>query len=120
MNTTRAELTAILEGLYRVYVYFEMIKRKLSTKTKKKPTILIVSDREDLVGVINKLYTSNKHGDLWARYEWYSALFDIEAKWIKRETNMMHSLSDRLASGFRLVMSDYIQSQESVDHIAKT
>ena len=120
MNTTRAELTAILEGLHRVHVYFEMVKRKLSTTSKKKPTILIISDREDLVGVINGLYDSNKHGDLWARYAWYSDRFDIEAKWIKRETNMLHSLSDRLASGFRLVMADYIQSQESVDHIAKT
>ena len=72
-------------------MYFEMVKRKLSTKTKKKPTILIISDREDLVGVINGLYDSNKHGDLWARYAWYSDRFDIEAKWIK-ETNMLHSL----------------------------
>lgn len=120
MSTTRAELTAILEGLQRVYVYFEGIGKTLSIKAKRKPTILIVSDREDLVGVINSVYSSSKHGDLWARYAWYASIFDIEAKWIKRETNVMHKLSDRLSSGFRLVVADYITAQESVDHIAKT
>lgn len=120
MNTTRAELTAILEGLNRVFVYMEMLNKKLSPKRKRKPTILIISDREDLVGMINHVSSTTKHGDLWARYAWYASLFDIEAKWVKRETNVMHSLSDKLASGFRLVIVDYVQTQESVDHIAKT
>lgn len=114
MEIGRAELTAVLDGLQRVVDYLnkKSIQRRLS--------VLIVSDREDVVGVINKLFKAKKNLDLWARYEWYLSRFDIQAKWVKRETNVIHSLSDRLASGFRLVISDYIKCQTSVEHITKT
>lgn len=120
MNTTRAELTAILEGLHRLVSFFQDSHKKLSPKTTPKPTVLVVSDREDLVGAINHVFKPTTNGDLWARFNWYARIFEIEAKWVKRETNVMQSLSDKLASGFRLVLSDYIEAQTSVDHIART
>lgn len=120
MGTMRAELTAMLEGIQRIYEYFERDHRTPSPKSKNKPTVLIVSDRDDLVGMLNHIYKISKNGDLWARMSWYAERFDIEAKWVKRETNIMHSQADRLASGFRLVVKEYVQCQESVNHIART
>lgn len=112
MSTTRAELTAIIEGLYKVHTAL------VGTSTKK-PSVLVVSDRQDLVGIINNIFTRKQNKDLWARYDWLTTNLEVSGKYVKRETNITQSMADKLASGFRIVVQEFVACQQNVNHLAK-
>lgn len=76
-----------------------------------KPSVKILSDREDLVGSINQIYARKRNGDLWAQFSWYERIFLIKAQHVKRETNNTHDTADRVASEMRLVLWDYLNTQ---------
>lgn len=118
METGRAEFTAILTALHSIVDVLSLDKKsELKALELKRPTVLIVSDREDLVGSINRLFKREKNCDLWSQFEWYEKYFDIEATHIKRNTNTTHNIVDAVASGLRNNLVEYVQIQKEINHI---
>lgn len=119
METGRAEFSAILLGLHTILETTGWINSTCSMLQLQinKPRVLIVSDRQDLVGSINKIFRRKQNGDLWASFEWYAQYFDIEAVHVGRETVALHKTADRMASGLREVIMDYVLIQKENKHI---
>lgn len=116
METGRAEFTAILSGL-NALLDINNWRDKISTLKICKKNILIVSDRQDLVGSINKVFNRKANGDLWACFEWYEKIFKIEAVHVKRETVELHKAVDRVASELRMQLKAFEIVQKECGHI---
>jgi ribonuclease HI len=106
METGRAEFTAILTGLGAL-MYVKGWREDLKTLALFKKHILIISDRQDLVGSINNYYSRKANRDLWVSFEWYEKYFSIEAVHVKRETVPMHQVADRMASELRMQLKAF-------------
>ena len=116
METGRAEFTAILSGL-NALLDTKKWRNNVDLSQVFKKHILIVSDREDLVGSINKVYGRKANKDLWASFEWYEKYFDIEAVHVKRETVELHKAVDRVASELRMQLKAFEITQKECGHI---
>lgn len=119
MGTSRAEFVAILHGLHTIIEAngYDTKGEDMINLLSSKPKVLIVSDRQDLVGSINNVYSRKRNGDLWAAFSWYETIFDIEAVHTKRETVAIHKDADRLASAMRLVLLDFIEQHKETDYL---
>lgn len=118
METGRAEFMAMLQGLRTIFESnnYDTRGEDLAFLERTKPGVLIISDRQDLVGSINNVYERKRNGDLWASFEWYEKYFDIEAVHVKRETVAIHKNADRIASGMRLVLLDYLETNKETEY----
>lgn len=118
METGRAEFMAILQGLRTIFETnnYDTRGEDLSFLERVRPGVLIISDREDLVGSINRIYERKRNGDLWASFEWYEKYLTIEAVHVKRETAEIHKNVDRIASGMRMVLIDYLNTNKETDY----
>lgn len=103
-ETGRAEFNAVLLGLHTV--------DELENGVTRKRNICVLSDREDLVGSIRGIYKRKANRDLWASFEWYSAVWDIDAYHVKRNTFAMHNKADCIASELRIVLNDFLTSSD--------
>lgn len=119
METGRAELTAMLAGLHAILdVNGWMGTGVMKQLAARKDNVLIVTDREDLVGSINRIYKRGEaHGDLWAQFEWYERYFYIEAVHAHRETVELHKAADRIASEMRIVIKEMDTVQRECGHL---
>lgn len=116
METGRAEFTAILSGL-NALMDLNKWRENLSALKLFRKQILIVSDRQDLVGSINNIYSRKANGDLWASFAWYEKFFKIEAVHVHRETVEMHKAVDRIASELRMQLKAFEIVQKECGHI---
>jgi hypothetical protein len=116
METGRAEFTAILSGLNALMDINDW-RNDLKNLIVFKKNILIISDRQDLVGSINNYYSRKANGDLWASFNWYEKYFKIEAVHVPRETVPMHKVADRVASELRMQLKAFEITQKECGHI---
>lgn len=116
METGRAEFTAILSGL-NALMDINGWRDNLKSLVLFKKNILIISDRQDLVGSINNYYGRKANGDLWSSFEWYEKFFKIEAVHVHRETVEMHKVADRVASELRMQLKAFEIVQKECGHI---
>lgn len=112
----RAEFTAILNGLHSILTETKEYS-KLQNLEVKKPTVLVITDRQDLAGCICGAFAKKSNGDLWARYSWYLNYFNITAVHIDRETNSMQSIADKAASNMYQVLKEFYQIQTESNNI---
>lgn len=112
-ETGRAEFLAILTGLHTIVelMEYEASTQRLLDLEMIRPTVHILSDREDLVKSINGEYNRNKNLDLWAQFSWYEQHFDITAEHSRRNVTPAQVQVDTIASTLRLVLIDYVQNQ---------
>lgn len=75
------------------------------------------SDRESLVKSVNNEYGRKAQPDLWHWLGWYEQYFNVHGIHVKRETNPLQSLTDRLASEARIVIKDYDKLAQELQHI---
>lgn len=112
-ETGRAEFLAILSALHAIVDVMQWDKTsQLQSLMMSRPAVKIFSDREDLVGSINKVYSRKRNGDLWQQFAWYERIFQIDAQHVKRATDATHDIADTVASEMRLVLWDYMQTQQ--------
>lgn len=118
-ETGRAEFTAVLNGLHSILDVNGWDNESLleSRFLGNRMKVHIVSDRADLVGSINRVYRRGSNSDLWAQYEWYERYMEITAEHVKRETNPTQSLVDKTASLMRLVLKDFVESEQEHKHM---
>lgn len=118
-ETGRAEFLAVLTGLHSILDANGWDKESkldamfLGNKMK----VHVVSDRADLVGSINNFYTRGQNADLWQQFAWYEKYMDISAEHVKRETHPTQSIVDKTASLMRVVLKDFVESQQELKHI---
>ena len=120
-ETGRAEFMAILTGLHTIItsMQYEKSSTTLMNLEITMPTVLIISDREDLVdGILGKT-EPQKNMDLWHQFSWYSKYFDIKAKHIPGHKGLReeHERVDCLSGLGRIVFCDFIEHQKDVKHI---
>jgi ribonuclease HI len=117
-ETGRAELYAIVHALHAT---LEKLRGnsawELENLRETHPTILVLSDRQDVVGKANKLFKRNVDLDLWQAYDYYETYFDIIVRHIPRDTLPIHKSVDALASELRLVLLDFTETQKDAKHI---
>lgn len=82
-----------------------------------RPSVHIVTDREDLAKSISGEYNRGKNLDLWYQFSWYEQYFDISAEHKPRNTTPMQKQVDLLASTMRLVLIDHIENQQEASNI---
>lgn len=116
METGRAEFTAILSGLNALMDINDW-RNDLKNLIVFKKNILVISDRQDLVGSINNYYSRKANGDLWASFNWYEKYFNVEAVHVPRETVPMHKVVDRVASELRMQLKAFEITQKECGHI---
>lgn len=118
METGRAEFTAILTALHSIIDTLKWDNDfALKALERKRATVIVTSDREDLVGSINRVFKREKNRDLWVQFEWYEKYFDICAVHVKRDTHPTHNIVDAIASEMRIVLIDFFNTQREVKHI---
>lgn len=117
-NTGRAELFAIVHALHST---FETLRETdgLDAETIKElcPSILILSDRWDVVGKAANEFKRGVDKDLWEAYDYYTDYFDITVRHIPRDKVPMHKVVDAVASELRIVLIDFAESQSDAKHI---
>ncbi len=117
-HTARAEFLAILSGLWAIVDTMGWDHSKfIATLRKERPKVLILTDREDLAGSINKVFRRHRNRDLWNQFSWYENHFSIEAKHVKRDTVPAQSAADKIASEMRIVLKEFVKIQTELNHI---
>lgn len=105
----RMEMTAILEGLQLVIEMTPWAVREPDEDSLTwRPKVKMFSDRENLVLSIQRVYDRSNSRDLWARFEHYEGLIDIEAQHVLRETDYPEFVQvDTHASTGRIIAKEY-------------
>jgi hypothetical protein len=121
-TTDRAEFMALLEGLR---MCTELWKRNLGTELeapgaeRPRPLICWYSDRESLVMSVRKVYARDNCPDLWAAFQYYEDLFEIESHNVTEpftETDPSFVDVDLQSSTMREVLKQYcLNSPLSID-----
>lgn len=118
METGRAEFMAVMSALHAILELKGWERKSArSVLSSNKPTVLITSDRLDLVGSINKEFRRESNADLWAQFEWYEQYLDIKATHVKRDTQPTQRVADILASELRIVLLEYTQTKKELNQI---
>ena len=118
----RAEFMAVLNSLHSIFDVRGINKHSSAVEMcenlgGRRIRVHIVSDREDLVGSINGMYSRKSNPDLWAQFAWYEQYMDITASHTKRETNPTQSLADKTASLMRCVLKDFVDMQSELNRM---
>lgn len=109
----RAELQAILHALHALFVEnHQESSYQLELLKESNERVLVISDREDVVKSINKVYKRNVNRDMWAAFEWYEQYYDIIAEHTPRDDKDVHKIADAIASELRINLLDYAQAQQ--------
>lgn len=120
-ETGRAEFLAILTGLHTIItsMQYEKHKSSLTMLEITMPTVLIISDRKDLVDGISGETEPEKNLDLWYQFSWYTKYFDIKARHIPGHKRLReeHERVDCLSGLGRLVLCDFVNIQKEIKHI---
>lgn len=82
-----------------------------------RPSVCIVTDREDLAKSIMGEYNRGKNLDLWYQFSWYEQYFDITAIHQHRNTTQMQKQVDLMASTMRIVLIDHLENQKEASNI---
>ncbi len=117
IETDRAEFEGVLLGLHTILNVMGIENVPQHRMLQAEPmTVLVISDREDLVGSMSgenfnskPPYERRANKDLWARFAWYEQYFQIIAAHRERNTNPLQGASDRLASEVRVMMKNYVE-----------
>jgi hypothetical protein len=118
MSTDRAEFMALLMGLHGMMLTMSWDnKSKLRMLEAIPATVVWFSDRESLVGSVNRDFKRGTQPDLWAQLEWYEQYIDIRAVHVKRETFAWQCKTDILASEARVLIKEYDQFMVENKHI---
>jgi len=103
----RAEMTGMLEGLQMAWE-MSLNLPKFVRGDSHKASVLIHCDRENVVLAIKKVYDRTNAPDLWARFEFYEKVMDIQANHVMRETDFPEfQQCDLHASTGRLIAKDH-------------
>lgn len=117
-STDRAEFLALLHGLDSILEEMKWKdKMRLQSMTVIPIKVLWFSDRESLVKSVNKEYGRKAQPDLWSWFEWFERHFMIHGVHVKRETNHMQNMTDRLASEARILIKSYDQLAQELQHV---
>lgn len=105
-----AEFDAILYGLQSILLKLNIHEEKSFTRIfgYEKPTAIVVSDRMNLVGSINREFSRRTDPHLWRQFEWFEERMSIVARHVDRNTVVLQAQADNLASLSRLVIKDFI------------
>ena len=113
-DTERSEFEGLLAGLQGI-----MDHRKWNNGDAyqllrlKRPLVHWLTDRESLALAVARkpdgstFYRRKSTPDLWARFEWYEAMFRITPHYESRNATPVFSLIDRMASDMREMMKRY-------------
>jgi len=113
-DTERAEFEGLLAGLQGIMNHckwdngddFQMLRMK-------RPLVHWLTDRESLALAVARktdgstFYRRKSTPDLWARFEWYEAMFRITPHYESRNATPVFRLIDRMASDMREMMQRY-------------
>lgn len=117
-NTGRAELFAIVHALHTALnTLREEGGFDLETIKEMCPSILVLSDRWDVVGKAAHEFKRGVDKDLWLAYDYYTDYFDVMVRHIPRDTMPTHKIVDAIASELRIVLIDFSESQTDAKHI---
>ncbi len=106
-SVDRAEMMALLEGLEAILNVESSLPRFRIADRKIQVTWF--SDRESLVKSVKNEYGRNSSKDLWARLAYYETKFEIDARWVERETDYPEfQACDLHASTQRVILKSYI------------
>ena len=114
-STDRMEFTAMLEGLQMALEMSEKFPRHGLIECKS--SVKIISDRENLVLSIKKAYARSNAPDLWARFEYYEKILDIQAKHVGDEEKALlkdFTGVDLEASTGRILIRDYLKTVKPI------
>lgn len=115
----RMEMTALLEGLQLVdEMRNDHPKAQGDIGRCWHPVVLVLSDRENQVLSIQKVYDRSNSRDLWARFEYYELRMHIDAKHVERETDHPEFvIADLHASTARILAKEYAEANELPRHL---
>lgn len=117
-ETGRSEFKALLDAMHAIIDKCDLEHTSnLEMLERNKPVIYLLSDRQDLIGSILRIYKRRTNKDLWAMFEWYEKYFTIKAAHIPRDTFSIHKSVDAIASEMRMVLIDFHKTQVSVENI---
>ena len=105
LTVDRAEMTALIEGLYLVSTLVE------EAKLGRHPIVWWYSDRESLVKSMTREYRRKNSQDLWTRIEFFEMRMKIQPHFITRETQWPDfAMCDLHASSMRIIVRDYTEN----------
>ena len=112
-----AEMTGMLEGLSLAHDIaldipkFYQYRITSGFEHPDKPKVLIYSDRENMVLSVKKVYDRSNSPDLWARFEHFEKVLDIDALHVERETDFPEfQFCDLSASTGRCIAKGYAEN----------
>lgn len=108
-SVDRAEMMGLLEGLEGILRIEESLPKFRIANRRLQVTWF--SDRESLVKSVKGEYGRNSSKDLWARFAYYETKFEIDARWVERETDYPEfQACDLHASTQRAILKSYTES----------
>lgn len=117
-STDRTEFMALIHGLQSIMEEMKWTdKLRLRSMELIPIQVLWYSDRESLVKSVNREYGRKAQPDLWAWFDWFERHFKVFGVHVKRETNHLQNLTDRLASEARILIKDYDLLAQEQQHI---
>lgn len=112
----RAEFTALIEGLRICWEMWERFPNKGLRRegvVRPKPKIKWYSDRENLVLAVKRVYDRSNQPDLWAAFEYFENLMEIDAQSVTEpftDTDPSFVEVDLQSSSLRQVIQAYTKN----------
>lgn len=120
-ETGRAEFIAMLTAMHSIVetIGLEEDSGTMGRMEMDKPTLHIISDRENIVNIINGVNEAHKNLDLWYQFSWYQRYFEISAEHIHGHKHLReeHDRADCLASLCRISVQDFVGVQTEAGHM---